>query len=81
MKLQMTRTLFYGHDTLEEGQVFEPENPEWWVDKGFAVPYVYETKPHPVVPMQAGGVVKPRQSSPPARQPRKRRPKGYEDSE
>ena len=86
MKVKMTRTLFYGNETLAEGQVIEVEDGKWWMDKGFAVPLEpydkpYETKPHPARPMLAGGEATQPSSSPPARPRRGRPPKRREGTE
>lgn len=80
MKLQMTRTLFRGHETLEQGQIVDipDDEAQWWTDREYAIPLPpvdkpYETKPHPARPMLAGGEAKPSSVSLPARRSRKRK--------
>jgi hypothetical protein len=83
MKLQMTRTLFRGNETLEQGQIVEIPDDEvpWWIEREYAVhiPQKYQTKPHIARPTLAGGEVKPSSVSPPARRSRKRKLKPAED--
>jgi hypothetical protein len=83
MKIRMTRTIFHGHDVLDEGSVVLVDNPEWWIEMGFAEPVKpepYEIKPHVAVPMSAGGAEKPASASPPVPRSRGRKSKRFEDS-
>jgi hypothetical protein len=75
MKVRMLRTMFYGADVLEDGQVIDVDNAQWWIERGYAEQIAYEVKPHPAHPMLAGGVETPAQLSPPAPRRRGRPPK------
>jgi hypothetical protein len=80
MKIKANRSLIYGADNIDEGQIVDlPEGvARMWIEHGYGVEWGYETKPHPVFPMQAGGRAKPQSSQPPARRSRKRKSKPAE---